>query len=95
MGLIPGGIVIQGDRTAAAAGEAKGLVVRNRAVLILLALNPHLAALLSAMLPRTAAIPDASSTFRQARVLQSTKLWSIGDDQVTLGRHFRIVNAWE
>lgn len=49
VGLIPGGIVRQGD-LAGAAGEGKGLVVLKRAVLILSALNPHLAALLSAIL---------------------------------------------
>ena len=49
VGLIPGGIVRQGER---AAGEASGLVARKRAVLILAAfeLKPHLAALLSAIL---------------------------------------------
>ncbi len=47
-GLIPGGIVILGER---AAGEGKELAVLNSAVLLrLCALNPNLAALLSAML---------------------------------------------
>lgn len=59
VGLIPGGIVIQGERTPTSAGEAKGLVVRNLAVLIFSALNPNLAALLWAMLPLIA-FSDAS-----------------------------------
>lgn len=64
VGLIPGGMVRHGDL---AAGEAKGLVVRNRAVLILSALNPHLAALLSAML---------------APALDATIIASIGSSEV-------------
>lgn len=63
VGLIPGGIVRRGDLDDdAGIGEAKGLVVRNRAVLILSALNPHLAALLCAMLaPPFAGAPAAAN----------------------------------
>lgn len=52
VGLIPGGIVRrQGELSAGSGeGEGEGLVVLKRAVLILSALNPNLAALLSAML---------------------------------------------
>lgn len=50
VGLIPGGIVRRQGDLSAGAGEGEGLVVLKRAVLILSALNPHLAALLSAML---------------------------------------------
>jgi len=48
VGLMPEGMVIKGERS----GDVKGLVVRKRAVLILSAfiLNPHFAALLSAIL---------------------------------------------
>ena len=49
-GLIPGGIVSLGER-AAGEEEANGVAVRKSAVLLrLCALNPHFAALLSAML---------------------------------------------
>lgn len=74
VGLIPGGIVRHGDLDAA--GEAKGLVVRNRAVLILSALNPHLAALLCAMLapPFPAAIkPTIPSSEVAIRVFLSSE----------------------
>lgn len=48
VGLMPEGMVIKGERS----GDVKGLVVRKRAVLIPSAfiLNPHFAALLSAIL---------------------------------------------
>lgn len=50
VGLIPGGIVRRQGELSAGSGEGEGLVVLKRAVLILSALNPNLAALLSAML---------------------------------------------
>lgn len=50
VGLIPGGIVRRQGDLSAGAGEGEGLLVLKRAALILSALNPHLAALLSAML---------------------------------------------
>lgn len=76
VGLMPEGMVIKGERS----GDVKGLVVRKRAVLILSAfiLNPHFAALLSAILiplllspPTPPLLPLVSRLGTHSRVLYS------------------------